>query len=343
MNGRERVPATSWWRHAATRAAQYVLLMLAVASLLFALPRLMPGDPVQLLLGEDAARLPEADIQAALAEFGLDRPLPAQYAGHLADLARGDLGFSLKHRQPVGRLIAGRLPWTLLLVGSALVASTVAGVIAGTVAAWWRGRRVDGLGLFGFVTLESIPSFWIGLLLLVVFAGRLGWLPAFGAVSQTTEYTGLAAAGDVARHLLLPLTTLVLAAVGGVFLVTRYALISTIGEDHLTVARAKGLRATTIALRHALPAAALPIVTAVFLRVGFLVGGAVVIETVFSYPGVGRLLYEAALGRDYPVVQGGFLVLAITVIGANMAADLLYPMLDPRVRAPGVTHAAGLP
>lgn len=323
--------ARRWARHALTRAPQYLLVLLAAASLNFALPRLMPGDPVRLLLGEDAALLPAEEIREAVAEVGLDQPMHVQYGDYLAGLAQGELGFSYHWRRPVTELIAERLPWTLLLLGSGAVLSTLLGVVAGAASAWQRGRRGDVASLTGFLFLESMPSFWLGLLLLITFAANLAWLPMFGARTAGSGATGLALAGDVARHLALPLTTLTLASVGGMYLVTRYALLTSIGEDYITVARAKGLRERTIALRHALPGAALPIATTFFLRLGFLVGGAVVIETVFSYPGVGRLLFEAALSRDYPVLQGGFLVLAVAVVAANLAADLTYPLLDPRV------------
>lgn len=326
-----------WVRHALARSPQYIAVLLAAATLTFTLPRLMPGDPVLLLLGEDAALLPAADLQEAKEEAGLDRPLPAQYVGYLADLVTGDLGHSYRWRRPVSQLLAERLPWTLLLLGSAAVTSTLLGVATGLISAWRRRRRPDAGTLAGFIVLESVPSFWLGLLLLVAFAANLGWFPIFGATTAGGNAEGWAYVTDVARHLALPLATLTLASVGGMYLITRYALIQAINQDFVDVARAKGLRETTIAVRHALPAASLPIVTTLFLRLGFLAGGTVVVETVFSYPGVGRLMFEAALGRDHPVLQGGFVVLAFCVIAANLAADLTYPLLDPRVGDPQVT------
>lgn len=320
-----------WGRHAVARSPQYVFVLLAAATLTFSLPRLMPGDPVLLLLGEDAALLPQDELQSARAEAGLDRPLPVQYVGYLRGLAEGDLGQSYHWQRPVADLLADRLPWTLLLLGSAALTTALLGVAAGLFSAWRRGRRSDAGALAGFLVLESIPSFWLGLLLLILFGANLGWFPIFGATTAGEDLQGWVLAMDVARHVALPLATLTLASVGGMFLVTRYALLNVIREDYVDVARAKGLRETTIAVRHALPAAALPIVTTLFLRLGFLVGGTVVVETVFSYPGVGRLMFEAALGRDHPVLQGGFFVLAFCVIAANLAADLTYPLLDPRI------------
>jgi peptide/nickel transport system permease protein len=307
-----------------------VLVAFLAATVNFAIPRLMPGDPITLIVGEDANRLRPEEVQRSLERFGLDKSIPEQYGRYLVNLVQGDLGYSYGHRQPVSSLLADRLPWTLLLVGGALVASTVIGVVAGTAAAWWRRRRIGNATLAAFVALESVPAFWTGLLLLIAFGAQLKWLPVFGAQSLDTQ-TGFAAVLDVAKHLILPVTTLTLAIVGQTFLVTRAALASVVRDDFVLMARAKGLRESAVAMRHALPAASLPLVTAVFLRLGVLVGGAVVVETVFTYPGVGRMLFEAAQGRDYPVLQGGFLVLSLAVIATNLLADLLYPRLDPRI------------
>lgn len=321
--------------HATRRLPQYVLVLLVVVSLNFAIPRLMPGDPVLLLLGEDPGLVSEEARRQAAERLGLDRSLVQQYAGYLADLARGDLGDSFRWRRPVAGLISDRLPWTLLLVGLAVVSSSLVGIATGTAAAWRRGRRSDAAALSGFLVLDALPVFWIGLLLLIVFGVTLGMAPAFGAVTPGAGLTGTAYLGDVLRHLALPLATLTLASVGGMFLIARYAVLGVVRDDYVLVARAKGLSEPAVALRHALPAASLPIVTLLLLRLGFLAGGAVVVETVFSYPGLGRLILQAALSRDYPVMQGAFFVLAVTVIGANLLADLLYPLCDPRIRGWG--------
>lgn len=321
--------------HAARRLPQYALVLLVVVSLNFALPRLMPGDPVVFLLGQDAGLLSEAEREEAAARIGLDAPVHEQYVRYIGDLARGDLGESFRWRRPVAGLLVDRLPWTLLLVGLAIVISTAFGVLAGTVAAWRRGRRGDAAALSGFLVLDALPAFWVGLLLLIVFGATLGIAPAFGAVSAGAGLTGFAHVGDVAVHLALPLATLTLASLGGTFLVSRYALLGVLREDYVLVARATGLTEPAIALRHALPAASLPIMTLLLLRLGFLVGGAVVVETVYSYPGVGRLILQSALSRDYPVMQGALFVLALTIIGANLLADVMYPLCDPRVRGRG--------
>jgi peptide/nickel transport system permease protein len=336
MAQRDAAPAgVRMLRRLRARLPQYVLVVLLAATVNFALPRLMPGDPIALLLGQDAALLPQEAIQESLARFGLNQSLPEQYLRYLANLLRGDLGFSYQWRQPVAELLLERLPWTALLVGVSLIASSLIGTAAGMAAAWRRGRRMDTASLTTFVFLESIPAFWLGLVLLVVFAAQSDWLPIFGAVSRTDQLTGLDYLLDVGRHLVLPATTLTVASVGGMFLVARSAFLTVVAEDYILVARAKGLTERAIATRHGLPGAALPIVTTMLLRLGFLVGGATVVETVFSYPGLGRLIYQATLRRDFPVVQGTFLLLAVTVVAANFVADVLYPVLDPRVRDGG--------
>jgi peptide/nickel transport system permease protein len=318
-------------RRLARKLPQYVLIIVVLASANFALPRLMPGDPVLVLLGEDAGRLPPEAIAAEKADLGLDQPLLTQYGRYMSGLIHGDLGYSFRHRRDVSTLLRERLPWTILMVGTAIVISTILGVALAAFAVWRRGRRRDTASIAICTFLESIPAFWLGLLLLIWFGANLKLLPLFGSVS-VDKTTGLARAGDVLLHLILPATTLVLASVGATFLLARASLLGVVRDDYVLVARAKGLREQTIAFRHALPVASLPIVTSVLLRVGSVTGGAVIIERVFSYRGAGTLLLEASFGRDYPVLQGCLFVLTLLVVGVNFVGDLLYPRLDPRVR-----------
>ncbi|MDP1805309.1 MAG: ABC transporter permease [Acidimicrobiales bacterium] len=310
---------------------QYVLIILLAATANFGLPRLMPGNPIELLLGEDANRLPAEVVEQQLADVGLDQPLLTQYGRYMSGLAQGDLGFSFRHRREVSTLLRERLPWTILLVSTAIVISTILGVALAAFAAWRRGRRRDTVSIAVCTFLESTPPFWIGLLLLIWFGANLKLLPLFGSVS-VDQTTGLARVGDVLLHLVLPAATLVLASVGATFLLARAALLNVIRDDYVLVARAKGLRERTIAFRHALPAASLPIATSVLLRVGAVAGGTVVAEQVFSYRGVGTMMLDASFGRDYPLLQGGLFVLTVLVVGINLLGDLLYPRLDPRVR-----------
>jgi peptide/nickel transport system permease protein len=318
-------------RRLAFKLPQYVLIVLVLATANFALPRLMPGDPVLVLLGEDAGRLPPEAIAAEKADLGLDQPLLTQYGRYMSGLAHGDLGYSFRHRRDVSTLLRERLPWTILMVSTAIVISTTLGVALAAFAVWRRGRRRDTLSIAVCTFLESTPPFWIGLLLLVWFGANLKLLPLFGSVS-VDKTTGLARVADVLLHLVLPAATLVLASLGSTFLLARASLLGVVRDDYVLVARAKGLRERTIAFRHALPVASLPIATSVLLRVGSLTGGAVIIERVFTYQGAGTLLVEASFGRDYPVLQGCLFALTVGVVAVNFVGDLLYPRLDPRVR-----------
>ncbi len=318
----------------ARRFGQYALLLLVALSINFALPRLAPGGPLQAIAGESVGTLTTEERAALLKAYGLDQPLPVQFVAYLGDIASGDLGYSFHAARPVGDMIASRLPWTLLLAGSALIISAILGVLLGVVAASRRGTMTDiGLtSLFGF--LQSLPSFWIGMVFIAIFATRLGWLPTFGATSIIPQVGVVATIVDLAVHLVMPLTVLVLAGIPSMYLTTRYAMLGTLQEDFIDTAFSKGLKGRVILLRHALRNAILPVLTVFALHVGFVVSGTTIIETVFSYPGVGRMMYEAVLARDYPVLQAGFLMITLSVIAANLLADLLYPVLDPRAWRP---------
>lgn len=317
------------------KLGQYALVLLVALSLNFMLPRFMPGDPLQYIIGEDIGRLTPEERERVRVEQGLDRPLHEQFGAYIAALSRGDLGWSIGKKAPIGDILKDRLPPTLLLTGSALVLSTVIGVALGATAAWRRGSRSD-LGIMSvFIFLESLPAFWVGMLLVAIFAVNLRVLPIYGFESPYVRYEGADRIKDIAVHLVLPLATLTIVSISAMFLTARYSMLSVLGEEYITVARSKGLRERWVLFRHALRNALLPIATLVMLRVGFIVSGAVVVETVFSYPGVGRMLFEAVLARDYPLLQAGFILATFTVVAANVLVDLIYPILDPRVRAHG--------
>lgn len=320
-------------RHAARTALQYALVLFAAVCLNFALPRLAPGDAVDYLFPPEqtGAITPEQRTQV-LAEFGLDQPLPTQFAHYLMGIARGDLLVSVRYGRPVVDLLVERIGWTALLVGSALVLASLVGTLLGFRSAWKRGSADDAGVLSGVMFLDALPSFFVGLILLLVFSVQLGWLPTFGAQPSSTE-TGVALVLEVGKRLVLPLVTLTLTSIGPVYLVARSALLSELREDYVAMAEAKGLTERQVR-HHAQRNALLPVSTVVLIGLGTLAGGAVVVETVFSYPGLGRLIYESVLARDYPVLQGAFLLLAVGVIAANFLSDLLYPFLDPRVRRP---------
>ncbi|MDQ4033667.1 MAG: ABC transporter permease [Actinomycetota bacterium] len=317
-------------RRALPRLAQYALVLWVAATINFALPYLAPGDPVDYLYTGAIQGLTDEQLSQIRTGYGLDRPILEQYAGFWTGLARGDLGISVAHNRPVVDLLLERLPWTLALIGLGVLGATMLGVALGAAAAWWRGRRRD-IGLVtGVLAVDSMPSFWIGMMLIAVFAVQLGWFPSFGATEITAG--GAAAIGEMLRRLVLPVVTITLAIFGSIFLLTRAAMISVLDEPFVRLARAKGVSEPRIALRHALRNALLPVFTNVTVMVGALLSSLVVVETVFAYPGLGRLIYEAVTARDYPLLQGGFLLITIGVIVLNLLADLTYPLLDPRVR-----------
>ncbi|MDR7508099.1 MAG: ABC transporter permease [Armatimonadota bacterium] len=319
-------------RFLAGRGVQYAVVLLCAITVNFLLPRMMPGSPLVFLAGEDVGFLTPSQRAELLRSLGLDRPLWAQYLRYLGQVLTGDLGYSFQKGRPIGEMVAERLPWTLLLVGLALVVATAVGILWGTLVAWRRGSAFD-LGSLGvFMFFESTPSFWLGMLFIAVFAVRLRWFPIFGAQTAGAGLTGWNLVVDTAWHLALPLATLTLITIPGTFLVMRYSMLTVLGEQYIATARAKGVREPMVMYRHAMRNALLPVSTVFMLNLGFVVSGATVIETVFSYPGVGRLLYEAVLNRDYPVIQATFLILTVSVLVANILADLIYPLLDPRVR-----------
>ncbi len=319
-------------RFLAGRLVQYAVVLWLALTLNFLLPRLMPGGPAQFLLGDEAGRLSPELKAAIMSELGLDRSLGHQYLAFLGRLARGDLGYSLARGEPIRKVVADRLPWTVLLTGSALVVATWAGVALGTVAAWRRGSRVDVGLVMGAMLLASMPVFWLGMVLVATFGLHLGWFPLFGLRTAGATQTGWRAALDVARHLALPVLTLAVHNLFGTLLLMRHSMVSVLGEDFVLLARAKGVPARRVMYRHAMRNALLPVATHFALGLGFVVGGATVTETIFSLPGIGRLMYEAVLARDYPVLQAAFLLVTVTVIAGNLLADLVYPLLDPRVR-----------
>ena len=315
------------------RLLQYALVLLFAVTLNFLLPRLMPGNPLALIAGADVGLLTPEERQEVVERAGLDRPLAVQYISYLGDLATGDFGYSYRQKRPIADLILERLPWTMLLTGIALAISALVGTVLGALSAWRRGRPTDVGSLAGMIVIESLPSFWLGMLLISVFGVQLGILPTFGAVTPASGYTGLDWLLNVARHAILPAITLSVLSVPGVYLTMRYSMLGIMGEDFIRTARAKGLDERAILFRHVARNAMVPVVTVLALRLGYAFGGTVVTETVFSYPGLGRLIFEAVSGRDYPVMQAAFLVFTIAVLLSNILADYLYPLLDPRARA----------
>lgn len=311
-------------------ASQYAVVVLAALALNFALPRLAPGDPIDYLVPPASGTIDSDERESMLERFDLEGSGWEQFGSYLGNLAQGDLGVSIRDGRPVSEVVAERLWWSLLLVGTAVVVSTVVGVVLGFSAGWRRGSRRDVGLLAGVLAVDALPAFFVGLLLLLVFSVQLEWLPVFGAVSPEA-LTGWAWLADVGKRLVMPAVTLTLVGLGSVFVVARSAMVSELGEDYVFMARAKGLADRSVR-RHAARNAMVPVSTVALLGFSTLVGAATVVETVFSYPGLGSLAFSAVRARDYPVLQAVFLLLSLVAIVANLLADLLYPLLDPRIR-----------
>jgi peptide/nickel transport system permease protein len=310
---------------------QYLIVIFLMLTLNFLLPRLMPGNPLVYLAGEDVGFMTSAEKEAILEKNGLNDSLIKQYGTYIKNIFTGDFGFSYQQKRPILDLLKERLPWTLLLTGLGLVLSTVIGVLFGTISAWRRGTKTDANLLTMFMFLSAMPSFWVGMILVSIFSAQLGLLPVFGAESAWSNLKGMERFLDIVKHLVLPLTTLVLISVTSTFMIMRYSMLNVLGEDYIMMAKAKGVKEKVIKYKHAMRNALLPVATVFMLSLGFTLGGATVIETVFAYPGVGRLMFESVLSRDYPLIQATFLIITFGVVIANFLADLIYPWLDPKV------------
>lgn len=317
--------------------ATYVPTVLLVVTIVFALPRAMPGDPLGAL--QDPASgvfVDDAQTRANLrAYYGLDRPLTDQYVNYLESLTRGDLGWSIARQEPVTSLIGQHLPWTLLLVGVSLTLAAGLSFVAGVAAAWRRGRRSDRTLVTALTALNAVPEYAMAVTLLILFGVVMPVLPLYGARTTFGEYgSWLAEAGDVAAHLVLPATALTLSLIGSKFLLVRNTMVSTLGQDYMVLARAKGLPERMLKYRHAGRNALLPFLTVVGIQTGFAVSGAVFVESVFAYPGMGSLILGAVETRDYPVLEASFLVLAAVVLTVNLLLESVYARVDPRVGRP---------
>jgi peptide/nickel transport system permease protein len=315
-------------RYLAGKLLQALATLLFVLTFNFFLFRVLPGDPIGLLARSQ--RLTEADIAEQRATLGLDQPLPRQYVTYLGQTVTGNLGVSLRTARPVTEIIASRLGPTLLLVGLGTLFATVFGILIGIKGAWERGSHFDTSTLYGSLVLYSMPEGWLGMLLLILLSGILGWFPAGGY--ETGDLTGMARVVDVADHLFLPVLTLTLGYIGEYAIIMRSSMLDTVNEDFVTIARAKGVPERMVRRNHVVPNAFLPTFTLIFLSLGFVLGGAVVVEAVFSWPGIGLLTYNAIQTLDYPVIQGVFLFSSAAVILCNLAADAAYGYMDPRVR-----------
>jgi peptide/nickel transport system permease protein len=301
--------------YALRRILYLVPVLFGVSVISFSLLRFIPGDPAIVLAGVGAT---QADLEGIRAEYGLNAPLPVQYFNYVSRAVRGDLGISIRTRDPVARTLATRLQLTFQLTLLSMLLSVSLGVLAGVIAATHHNTWVDTSLMVTALAGISIPGFWLALLLLVVFAGSLRWLPAGGSGTPL--------------HLVLPAIVLGTSGAAVIARMTRSSVLEVIRQDYLRTLRANGVSERLVIYKHALRNALNPVITVVGLQFGFLIGGAVIVEAVFAMPGVGTLLINAIFNRDYPVVQGGMLVIAVVFVVVNLFTDLLYGLVNPRIR-----------
>ncbi|MDW5549695.1 ABC transporter permease [Methanosarcina sp.] len=310
--------------------------LLVILVINFFLPRMMPGDPFSTTsadeVGEEIIVMTEEQHLYYVNYYGLDRPLYEQFLSYMKNLMTGNLGRSIYYKMPVSDVIMLHLPWTILIVVSATVISTISGVVLGTLSAKNRKKGSDRIMMTGMIAFAEIPSFLLGLILLLIFSVYLRFFPLAGAVTPFAHYNGPTdQVLDILYHAFLPVLTLSLSQLTGVYLLTRNTLITVTTKDYIRTARAKGLGEKNVWIRHALRNALLPVVTRTGFMIGIMMGGVVLVENVFSYPGIGVTLRSAVVGRDYPLIQGILLVIAVSILICNLLVDKIYGKLDPRV------------
>ncbi|MHB1242458.1 MAG: ABC transporter permease [Gaiellaceae bacterium] len=321
-----------------SRLLQSIVVLWVIVTLLFLLFRLMPGSPLVAYIDPTFTREQQQEL---LRQFGLDESLPMQYVIYLGNLLQGEFGDSFFHRDPVGSLLLEVLPNTLYLTLTALIVAYLAGVLGGIVLAWRRGTRLEKSGVVLTLMTRAAPDFWVGMILLVVFAGTLQWLPSSGATSAGTVYASeldKLTSVDFWRHLILPATTLAIYLHGLPLLLMRSNMLEVMQDDFVTMNRLMGYSEARI-MRRVARNALLPVVTALALAVGYSIEGNVVIENVFGWPGLGRMLVTAVAANDYPLAQGAFVLIAVVMVTMNFLADVLYGVLDPRVATSGRRQA----
>ncbi|MEO5963914.1 MAG: ABC transporter permease [Candidatus Limnocylindrales bacterium] len=319
-------------RYILGKVAQAIVTIVAIVVLNFVLFRMMPGSPDRAIKNPN---LTAQQVAAARIRWGLDKPLiPDQLIAYIGSTLSGDLGYSIKYRgQPVTEVVGESVGPTLLLIGLGEFVAIVIGLTLGAFSGWNRGGAVDRIGNGASLILYSMPYFVIGMPLIIIFAAGLGWFPTSGMSTPGGPTDPLSQLLDLGRHLVLPLTAVSLGLVGAYSILMRSSIIETRSEDYVTTARAKGLADSRILRHHAFPNAMLPMVTLIAINLGYVIAGAITAEIVFNWPGLGTLTVQALDSRDYPVLQGVFLLIAVSVVLANFVADLVYGILDPRVRA----------
>jgi peptide/nickel transport system permease protein len=320
-------------RYVALRLLQAIPLLLGIIVINFVLIHAAPGDPVTIMIGPGTVS--KEFIEQVRHDLGLDRPLLVQFLIYLGNVLHGDLGNSYAYRQPVLDVVLGRLPATLLLMGTAYVLAALVGIALGVVSALRPRSWIDNLASIVSVIGYSVPAFWTSFLAILVFALVLRWFPAGGMVDVRSTATGIGRALDILNHMVLPVLVLTFFYSALIARLTRASMLETLQSDYIVMARAKGLSNLRITFRHALPNALLPVITVIGLQFGDLLAGAVLTETVFAWPGLGRLIIDAAGQRDFPLLMGVFIMSTSLAIVANIITDLLYMVIDPRIRMSG--------
>ena len=323
-------------RHLLRRVGFYLVALWASATLNFLIPRLSPGDPVSALLARSHGRISPAGIHALEIQFGISHDsLFSQYGQYLNNMLHGNLGISFATFEPVTNIIARDLPWTLALVGTALIISFVVGTVLGIAVAWWRGSKMDTVLMPAFTFISAIPYFWFALALVFIFGYTLNWFPSLGGydIYSYTPGWDLGFFFSALQYAILPAFTIVIGSIAGWMLGMRNTMISTLSEDYVLMAEAKGLSRWRVMATYAARNAILPNITSFALSLGFVVSGSLLTEIVFNYPGIGYALVQGVENKDYPVIQGLFFIITLAVLVANFLADLAYVLLDPRVRS----------
>jgi len=292
--------------------------------------RMAPGDPVRMMFRDP--RVSAESLELMKVKFGLDKPLSGQFVAYVKNLAHGDMGLSFSQRKPVVEVLAERIPYTLLLVVTALVIAIILGVILGAMSGWMSGTRLDTFILSASVAMYSVPTFALGIILLLIFAYAIPIFPLGGLPTLKKKNEGFDLVKDVGWHMFLPAFSIVIWYVGEYVVLTRSSMIEAMGQEYITTARAKGLRRRNILKDHALRNALLPVITITGVNLAFAAAGVIEAETVFAWPGIGLLAYDAVSQRDYPLLQGVFMLFAFAIVLANLTIDLIYGYVDPRIK-----------
>lgn len=313
-------------RYLLNRLGQSLLVFWIVSVMIFFAVRVVPQDPVYALIGNDAEGFTPEQVEAIRHDFGLDRPLPLQYMTWFGGVITGDWGVSFRNKLPVTDLIRQRLPYTLQLAVAAMAISIVIGIAAGVIAALKRNSGWDIMATGGAMFGVAVPEFWLALMMILFFGVKLGWLPVFGsALIWEDPVQGI-------RHMILPAFALGIGGAATLMRQSRSSMLETMGEDYIRTARSKGVKETRVVVLHALRNSLLPVVTILGLRIGRILGGAVIIETMFSWPGIGQLAVSSLQRADYPVIMAVVMISSVAVISANLITDIAYSYIDPRIR-----------